>query len=153
MSNAQSPQEFYRHTQFGTVVAGALGLGLALCLGLSAAMGWPLSLLVPAVLTAAALFLFHSLTTVVTSKDVRIAFGPGLISKTIPISDITNATPTRGNALWGWGIRYVPRLGWMWNVSGFDVVKLDLANGKSFGVGTSDPQGLTTSIREARAAR
>ena len=148
-----SPHELYRHRQFGTVITCGLLVGLLVSLLAGQAAGWPLLLLATVGFMAVLLVVFHSLTTVVTPKHLQVAFGPGWVSKTISLNDIRSATPERSNLLWGWGIRYWPGRGWMWNVAGFDIVVLELPDGRQFRVGTNDPEGLAATIRQARDSR
>ena len=152
MPRNSSPSELYRHTQFGTLVVSALTITLLTTFFLGQLSGWPVPVLFVMGLMVGLLALFHSLTTIVTSQELRIAFGPGWIAKTIPLANIQGAEPGRSHLLWGWGVRYWPGRGWMWNVSGFDIVVLDLPDGQQFRVGTDDPEGLAGSIREARDA-
>ena len=105
---------------------------------------------------AAAVFLaigwgFSSLHVVVDATDLRIAFGVGWPRKTIPRAEITSATPVRNRWWWGFGIRYTPA-GWMWNVSGLDAVAIERGPGRTFRIGTDDPEGLAAAIHAARPA-
>ena len=143
----QENPELYGNTQFGAVVVAALAIGLVLCLLIAASTGWPWPLTIALVGLALLLFLFRSLTTVVTSEHLRVFYGPGLISRTIPRRDIVGSRVGRSGPLYGWGIRYWPGRGWMWNISGFDVVVLDLPGGRQFRVGTDDPEGLVDALR------
>ncbi|MEM8931230.1 MAG: hypothetical protein AAGE94_08640 [Acidobacteriota bacterium] len=153
MPRSSSTAELYRNTQFGTVITFGLIAGLALSFFAGITEGWHPVLLAIGVILTTLLVLFYSLTSVVTGKELRLAFGPGVVRKSIPLSEIRSATPDRSTLLWGWGIRFRPGHGWMWNIAGFDIVKLDLPNGRQFRVGTNDPQGLTEAIEQAKAAR
>ena len=146
-----SSPEIYRNTQFATVVVSALAFSLLMTLVLGQLVGWPAVVLVVAAMLAGLLTLFYSLTTVVTPQELRIAFGPGWISKTIPLATIRSAVPDRSRVLVGWGIRYWLGRGWVWNASGLDIVVLEFTDGHEFRVGTDDPDGLARAIREARA--
>jgi hypothetical protein len=43
---------------------------------------------------------------------------------------------------WGWGIRRIGRGQWLFNVSGLDAVELSMKNGKTYRIGTDEPQRL-----------
>lgn len=144
--------ETYRHTQFGTVMVLALSAGLLVCVGAAVTSGGHPAALGVAVILAGCLALLYSLTTVVDTEAVRVSFGPGVFSKTIPLSEIESAEPVRAGVLWGWGFRWLPGEGWMWNVSGLRAVRLDYRDGRRFRIGTDDPDGLASAIQR-RIAR
>ena len=92
------------------------------------------------------LLLFNSLTAVVSNEHVKVYFGSGLISKTIPIEQIQNCTVVRKGFVLGWGIR-IGRGYTLWNVSGVDSVELTLENKKrKFRIGTDKPEELCDAI-------
>jgi len=70
------------------VVIGAIGT-VVLTIGNESHAG--IGLLVAPVILAISLVLFHSLTLRVSRDGVSFAFGPGLIRKKIPLSDIESA--------------------------------------------------------------
>jgi hypothetical protein len=49
---------------------------------------------------------------------------------------------------YGWGIRLIPG-GWLYNVSGFWAVELQMKNGKRYRIGTDDAEGLAKSLEAA----
>lgn len=137
----------YKHRQVGTVMLWALGSGGAL-----AAM---ILVLVPAppsvtgmvfVILLLFLGLFHSLTVEVNANEIIASFGPGLIRKRFRVGDIRGARIVRNKWYYGWGIRLTPH-GWLFNVSGFDAVELELKNERKFRIGTDDPQELLIAIQ------
>ncbi len=71
--------------------------------------------------------------------DLRWRFGPRFICQQILLDEITAAERFRTNALEGWGI-HPSRFGWLYSVSGFDAVAIKLKNGKSFCLGTDEPE-------------
>ena len=134
----------YKHTQAGTLLwVGMLALAL-LFVALGFTVFWPLLTVVPVFLAAG--WLFHSLRIEVTDKELRWRFGPGLISKNVPLSEIASAQPVRTNVIEGWGI-HVSRFGWLYNVSGFDAVAITLRDGRKFALGTDEPQALAEALR------
>ena len=136
----------YKHTQRGTLIL-AVTLGLAalfIALGLDTANGKPLWMSVPVLLVCA--WLFNSLTIEITGYELRWRFGPGLISKRVPLAEIVSAAPVRTGP--SWGIHWSPRTGWLYNVSGFDAVSVTLRSGKRFTLGTDEPQALAARLGE-----
>ena len=137
----------YRHVQRGPLVSmallvpGLIATAVLLSEGFGAFSFLGLLFLVPA-------WLFSSLTVQVDGQHVQAAFGPGLVRRRIPLTSILEAEPVRNRWYHGWGIRWVPG-GWMFNLQGLDAVRLTLPHGRQFRIGTNDPHGLTTAIREA----
>lgn len=98
-------------------------------------------------LMAIILLLTYRLTVEADDESLRVSLGIGLIKRTLDWNDIVSCKPVR-NAWWrGWGMRKIPR-GWMFNVSGFHAVELELANGRTFRIGTDEPENLAEAIRE-----
>jgi len=142
----------YKHTQFGWVTIAACG-GLIAFLNLlpeptprSAEV-----FLIALVLLVAVMLLMGTLTVDVDNTCVRISFGVGLIRKSFRLDEIASVRPVRNHWWWGWGIRLIPG-GWLYNVSGLDAVELVLKSGKSFRIGTDEPQRLADFI-QARLGR
>ncbi|MEM7248352.1 MAG: hypothetical protein AAF533_23660, partial [Acidobacteriota bacterium] len=94
-------------------------------------------------------FVFGSLLVEIGSGELRVAFGPGLISRTIDLAEVVAAEPVRNRIWYGFGIRYVPGRVWMWNVSGLDAVELTYRSGGRFRIGTDQPQELVAAVSEA----
>jgi hypothetical protein len=139
----------YRHTQFGTITVLVLAAGISLVVVISARVGWhPVSTVVGGIL-GLGLMLFHSLTIEVDRRRVRCAFGPGIISRQVPLVEIAAARPVRNRWYWGWGIRLTPA-GWMFNVSGLDAVELELVQGGRFRIGTDEPELVVRAIAQAK---
>ena len=137
----------YRRTQIGTAMIGLLGVPLPLLLLYAVSSGWHPAPLGAAILLGVGLFLFHSLTIEIDSSTLRCWFGFAVIRREYPLSEIVNATAMRNRWFYGWGIRLTPN-GWMWSVSGFDAVEIELTSGKFFRLGTGEPEKLAEAIRE-----
>ncbi len=143
----------YEHTQPGTLIRVILATILVVA---SAAAFYPilqgrepeLPALIPAAVLLGVLCLFHSLTVKVTSNDIVISFGPGLFQKSFMIADLERAAVVRTRWYHGWGIKKIWG-GWLFSVSGFDAVQIDLRNGKLYQIGTDEPQRLQEAIRQA----
>jgi hypothetical protein len=139
---------FFRRTQFGTLTVVAVGGAVVLTVLIAANTGWQPVTVVVLVFLAVALALFCTLTVVVDESKVLCSFGPGLIRKKLPVTDIVAARPVRNKWYYGWGIRLTPS-GWMYNVSGLDAVEVDLVSGKRFRIGTDRPDELTRAVQQA----
>lgn len=143
----------YHHTQAGTlnrVIIGAVIVADLVALAVFAPDEpdsiWPLILMGGVMLVVLALF--HSLTVEIVRGELRIRFGVGVIRKRFPISDISRVQTLRTKWWYGWGIRLTPH-GWLYNVSGFDAVKIEMASGKKYVIGTDEPKKLLAAIESA----
>lgn len=141
----------YQHTQPGHLMRIVLGSALLLMVGMAisigshpAAYGFEFG----STLMILCLGLFHSLSVTVTKESLTVAFGAGVIRKQFSLAEIEAAVQVRNPWFYGWGIRLTPS-GWMYNVSGYDAVELQLKNGKRFRIGTDDPQGLLEALSHA----
>jgi hypothetical protein len=145
----------YEHTQQGTLIRWALGGSIVGLIALRVAMKTPFwapgDAIVGLVLlvVAAALALMHALTVIVDDQSVTARCGPGLIRRTVALSEVRAARIVRNGWYYGWGLRVTPR-GPLWRVSGLDAVELDLGRA-CWLIGTDDPEGLLAAIEEARA--
>ena len=141
--------EIYRHTQPGTLTRWSLGISITLLVMLL--LLEPVKHVMPFLILAVlltCLVLFHCLSVTVTADTVAIAFGPGLIRRTIPLRSIRAVRVVRNPWWYGWGIRLTLR-GWLWNVSGLDAVELEFDDGTRFRIGTEQPQRLKEAIQQA----
>ena len=91
------------------------------------------------------MFLFRTLNVKVDAKELEVWFGSGVIRKRIAVNEVINARPVKNPWYYGWGVRIIPG-GWMFNVSGYDAVELELTNNRRFRIGTDDPAGLLAAI-------
>ncbi len=94
------------------------------------------------------LALFATLKVKVDHKMIQIRFGVGAIRKGFRLNKIENYRVVKNPWYYGWGIRFTPR-GWLFNVSGFSAIELQMKNGKRFRIGTDDPKGLAKAVDEA----
>ncbi len=135
----------YQHTQPGTVIRVSIGSAVILMVVLAFfTTQW---LLVPAALFLGMYAFFHSLTVDINEGDIHIAFGIGLIRRSISLSTVSSCKVVRTPWYFGWGIRYVFD-GWMWNVSGLYSVELTYTNGGHFRIGTDEPEALAAAIED-----
>ena len=145
-----SDEETYRHTQIGWVLLGALAAGAGVVVFAAGKAGWSTAASVVLTMLIAVALLFCTLTVRIGGGQIECRFGPGLICKRIPLTDVRGARPVRNEWFQGWGIRLTSN-GWLFNVSGLDAVELELADGKRVRIGTDEPQALAAAIRGQRS--
>lgn len=91
-------------------------------------------------------FAFARLTVRDEGKRLAVRFGPlPLFRKTIPYAAMTGVDRERSTFSTGWGIHWTRR-GWLWNIGGFDCVRIDTGATSLF-VGTDDPDRLVAFLR------
>ena len=146
----------YEHTQPGTLMRIILLVAILVCGSISVGgfaagnRGLGIGLAIPSVVMLVALVLFHSLHVRVSAEMLSLRFGIGLIRKSFAVADIESAEPTRSRWYNGWGIKKIWG-GWLFNVSGFDVVEIKLKNGKRYLIGTDQPKKLHAAIESVLA--
>ena len=89
---------------------------------------------------------FSRLTTSIDDENLHLVFGWGWPHKRIALSEVANVAAVRNSWWYGFGVRLTPN-GWIYNVWGLDAVHLDLTTGKSFRVGTDEPDELAAALR------
>ena len=114
------------------IVLGVVTVGLALILGI-------------------VLVLCHSLTVRVSRSEIALSFGVGLIRKQFLIGDISSASMVQNRWYNGFGIRKI-RGGWLYNVSGFDAIEIQLKNERKYRIGTNQPKELLAAVESALAS-
>jgi len=134
-------RSLYRRRQTGWTIIIALGLA-ATTIGLTT-LRWPVLLILA--LTLLFGLLFSSLTIEVTQSELVWFFGPGFLRRRIARREIANAEAARNKWWWGWGVHLTPR-GWLYNVHGLDSVEVIRKDGKSFRLGTDEPQALASAL-------
>ncbi|ATC93762.1 hypothetical protein [Pseudoalteromonas tunicata] len=105
---------------------------------------------VPVYLFAAGLvivaYLFHSLTIKVSKYELSWSFGPGVFGQKIPISAIAKVNPVTNSWLHGLGVK-ITHDGWVYGVSGFQAIAIELHDGTKFRVGSDDQANLLACLR------
>jgi hypothetical protein len=134
----------YSHTQKGTAIIGAM-LVMATAFSILGICVMKTFFITPPFLLLLA-WLFHSLTIEIGDGRLRWCFGPGLIRNCVTLAEIASATPVKNGP--SWGIHWSPRLGCLYNVSGFDAVLVTLRSGKKFALGTDEPAALAAAINK-----
>lgn len=142
----------YRHTQFGSVVVGALAASALVLAGFGLADGDRVFTLGGPIMMGIVALLFYALTVEIDATHLRFRFGVGLIRKRIPLAEIAAVQPVRNSWLYGWGIHRTPH-GWLYNVSGWEAVEITLTSGKRLRLGTDEPRRLVQALRVATRER
>jgi hypothetical protein len=150
----------YENTQPGTFIRIMTGswvvffgvlAGVMLALGeKEAAIVLGVTTVMLAVINGIVFVLFHSLTVRISPSDIAISFGVGLIRKRFPIGDIRSVRTVRNRWYNGFGIRKI-RGGWLYNVSGFDAIEIQLKNERKYRIGTDQPMKLLAAVESALA--
>ena len=140
----------YERTQKSPLSDILLGIAVAI---LGAVMAYSPELVPMLIAAAVALSLafaalcFGSLTVRDEGEHLAARFGPLPVFWTrVKYSDITSAEPDRSILIDGWGMHYIPGRGRIYNVWGFDCVKLQLGK-KVVRIGTDDVTGLVEFLR------
>lgn len=89
--------------------------------------------------------LFGTLSVEVNERALKLRFGVGAIRKEFLLQDIETYRSVKNPWYYGWGIRFIPQ-GWLFNVSGLKAVELRMKNGKTFRIGTDEPDALTDAL-------
>ncbi len=140
--------ETYSNRQPARTLAAVLGVPMLVCLLAAISRpGYGLSLWLLSTALLLLFMLMSSLTISIGRNALAWRFGPGLISKEVPIAEIDSARIIRTRLLDGIGIHYT-RHGWLYSVSGRDAVAVTLKDGSSFALGTNDPAGLWEAIEK-----
>lgn len=144
-------QETYSHTQRSPLGVILLLVGLAVV-----GAGWlfPVPPLMRMILTvgAAALvfggFCFATLTIEDRGDVLLLRYGPiPLFRFRFRYQDISSVETARSDLLDGLGVHYVPIRGWIYNLWGFDCVRVTY-RGRHVRMGTDDVEGLVAFLRE-----
>ena len=141
----------YKHSQGGGLVAIVLGI-FALWLGYLVYRSHQLGLLAPLTVLLLAAILFWRLTVEMDEEFIEVRFGPGVIRKKWRLGEIESCGPVRNRWWHGWGIHWIARKTWLFNISGWDAVELWMKDGKIFRIGilrTGQPPKVLEMIRWA----
>ncbi|MEW6159913.1 MAG: hypothetical protein AB1813_20980 [Verrucomicrobiota bacterium] len=134
----------YRHTQ----VAPWAVIGFVVGVAIIAAVTPTWAALFPIGLVFVCFLLFYKLTVAVDASELQVIYGVGVLKFRFPIAEIAHCQPARNKWWYGWGIRYLGRGNWLYNISGLEAVELTLRNGKKPRIGTDEPEKLTRAISE-----
>ncbi len=148
----------YRHRQVGRKLIVATVFGFLVSIWVVATLSPETREATPWVLWALfglltlALALFATLTVEVDNDEIRVAFGIGLIRRSIAVADVLRCDIIRTRLWWGVGLRWTPS-GWLYNVGGREAVRLELAQQRAVMIGSNDAAALKGAIDGRLAAR
>jgi hypothetical protein len=94
---------------------------------------------------AVAFYLFNSLTIEVSESELQWYFGPGLLRKRVPLSDIAKVEPVELPRMSGSGIGYALG-GWVYFIKRGDGVQIHRRNNSVVTFGTDDQAGLLAAL-------
>ena len=131
----------YKHTQVGYVLIIALGTAVLLIGRLTIITRFNLGAVLLLTFMILCLALFATLTVQVNGQTVNIQFGIGLIRRYFALSDVRAYRAVKNPWYYVWGIHLIPD-GWIFNVSGWEAIELQMKDGRKYRIGTDDPYGL-----------
>lgn len=147
----------YRHTQrgwFHYLLYGLAGVLIA-APWFTGGFQWPPAIVLW-VAAAVAWALAGSMQYLVVQGEadhLLVRYGPvPLFHKRILYRDITDVEPGHIALIDGWGIHWVPRRGWTYNIAGWQCVKLRLGR-RTIRIGTDEPEELAAFLRKKIAGR
>jgi len=92
---------------------------------------------------------FSTLTVSINEEYLKIKFGYGIFRKRYLLKEIASVKIVKNHWYYGWGIKYwAPRRMWVYNVSGFDAVEIEMRNGRVKRIGTDEPRKLEQAIQQ-----
>jgi len=138
----------YKHTQSGYLITGALAVAVLIVASSALKTGFLAFPLLICGILVTCMVLFWNLTIEIGEQRLRWWFGPGVIHKSVPLEQIASVEAKRIQWWNGWGIHLTGN-GWLYNVSGMEAVKVTLRSGKSFMLGTDEPQKLAEALRQS----
>jgi len=95
--------------------------------------------------------LLYKLTIVIDKDTITAIFGIGFLKRKIKIEDIdfTTLEIVKPHFLTGIGIRLTPK-GWLWNVKFGKAIFFKTKNGKTFFVGTDEPDVIKETLSKIK---
>lgn len=146
----------YKHTQIGYLIIAIWFAVLALFVWVYfLAANEPVSpdsgsnLAITSIMTLVLIILasFTTLQTRIDETHLHIKFGYGIFQKKFSLSDIVSAKTVKNKWYYGWGIKLWlwPKM-WIYSISGFDAVEIQLKKGKVYRIGTDDVEGLAKEL-------
>ena len=89
-----------------------------------------------------------TLTVRDTGTELQVRFGPvPLFGTRLRYDDVRAVRQARSRLIDGWGIHWLPRRGWIYNLWGRDCVEVTLSR-RRLRIGTDDPEGLAAFLAE-----
>lgn len=138
----------YRHTQIGYLGLTTLSPALIVVASLLIVNGFSRIVFITFILLGVALWTLVTLTVTINERQLEVRFGLSFFHKAFPVREIVTHRVVKSSWYYGWGIRLIPG-GWLFNVSGFSAVELQMNNGKRYRIGTDDVTGLRAALEES----
>ena len=140
----------YKHTQIGRLMI-FISLAFILYFGFfSTKVDSGFTFFITMLLILFILFSFASLKVMIDEKYLKIKFGYGIFKKRFVLKEIISARAVKNHWYYGWGIKrcLTPPM-WIYNVSGFDAVEIRMEDGKTYRIGTDEPENLERAVTQA----
>lgn len=139
----------YKHTQIGYLLITLYSIVVLFLFYFNIMTNFHPLTLIALIIILIILATFARLTVTVDDQTIKIQFGVRIIRKSFPLKEIERYHVVKNPWYYGWGIRFTPR-GWLFNVSGFSAIELQMKNGKLYRIGTDEPDSLARALNEAR---
>lgn len=136
----------YTHTQIGYLLIIVFSVALILIGTLVFRTNFTLGLIFVFAFMVLCLATFATLTVEVDDQALNLKFGIGLIRKRFPLKEVEAYRAVKNPWYYGWGIHMIQN-GWIFNVSGWEAVELQMKNGKKYRIGTDDAEGLANAVK------
>ena len=135
----------YKHTQIGYFLLIVYSIAVLFVGHLNIMTNFNPFALASLIIVLMALGIFTRLTVTVDDQMIKVQFGLRIIRKAFRLNEIEAYRVVKNPWYYGWGIRFTPR-GWLFNVSGFSAIELQMKNGKTYRIGTDDPDNLAAAL-------
>ena len=135
----------YKHTQIGYFLLIVYSIAILFVGHLNIMTNFNPFALASLIIVLIALGIFTRLTVTVDDQMIKVQFGLRIIRKAFRLNEIEVYRVVKNPWYYGWGIRFTPR-GWLFNVSGFSAIELQMKNGKTYRIGTDDPDNLAAAL-------
>ena len=137
----------YKHTQIGYFLLIVYSIAVLFVGYLNIMTNFNPFALASLIIILIALGIFTRLTVTVDNQMIKVQFGLRIVRKAFRLNEIEAYRVVKNPWYYGWGIRFTPR-GWLFNVSGFSAIELQMKNGKTYRIGTDDPDNLAAALDE-----
>ena len=141
--------EIYNHFQKGWFIIVALTAGIILAAFDLMTGGFRTGSFAGFLLLGVALLLFYQLNVTLDGKHIIIRFGIGIIKKRLRLDEVESVKVVKNPWYWGWGMRWIGKRAWIYNVSGLDAVELKMKSGRTYRIGTDQPGALESAVTKA----
>lgn len=140
--------EQYKHTQIGYLLLISYSIVALFMVYLNVMVDFHPLAFAGLIIVLIVLRVFSRLTVVVDDQMIKIELGLRIIRKTFPLKELETYRVVKNPWYYGWGIRFTPQ-GWLFNVSGFSAIELQMKGGKRYRIGTDDAENLAATLGKA----